>query len=253
MNRKFLDEINNIIKFSYSPQRTVNGSNNNNRSARKVDPLHGRIAIDLQEQLGENYQVETKVTTGSESKIPGRYIEKKVDVVVRNLETNDIVCGIGVKVPLNTFEKNKNNYFENMLGETANIRSSANNIPYYQIIVLPSSIPSFTTKNGSKCIKSIYTFTEDKLNLYKTLSMDNALAFYHTPVKTLLAIVDVESFPFEIGLLETAFKEEASRYYDSNELNFYDMNLECEFGKNIIFNDYKKFIEKISYLTIGFD
>lgn len=253
MNREFLDEVNNIIKFSYSPQRTVNGSNNNNRSARKVDPLHGRIAIDLQESLGENYRVETKVTTGSESKIPGRYIEKKVDVVVRNLQTNDIVCGIGVKVPLNTFEKNKNNYFENMLGETANIRSSTNNIPYYQVIVLPSSIPSFSTTQGSKSIKSIYKFTEEKLDLYKTLSKDNALAFYHTPVKTLLAVVDVESFPFEIGLLENTFKHEASTYYETNVLDFYDMELNTNFGKNVIFNDYETFIRKIAYLTIGFD
>ena len=62
----------------------------------------------------------------------GRYINKNVDIVIYK---RTVIAGIGVKFVMQNYSQNSNNYFENMLGETANIRSK--NIPYFQIFVIP--------------------------------------------------------------------------------------------------------------------
>jgi hypothetical protein len=53
---------------------------------------------------------------------------------------NGIVLGsIGVKLINNNFAQNANNYFENMLGETVNLR--INNQPYSQLIIVSEFLP----------------------------------------------------------------------------------------------------------------
>jgi hypothetical protein len=47
---------------------------------------------------------------------------------------------------MQNYSQNSNNYFENMLGETANIRSS--NIPYFQIFIIPDEIPYYKKEKG---------------------------------------------------------------------------------------------------------
>ena len=42
---------------------------------------------------------------------------------------------------MRNYSQNSNNYFENMLGETANIRS--NSIPYFQIFIIFDKVPYY--------------------------------------------------------------------------------------------------------------
>lgn len=64
---------------------------------------------------------------GKEMKLDGRYIDKVVDITI--LKNSKPIAGIGVKFVMQNYSQNSNNYFENMLGETANIRCA--NIPYF--------------------------------------------------------------------------------------------------------------------------
>lgn len=81
---------------------------------------------------------------GQEHKISGRYVDKAVDITIA--ENNIPVCGIAVKYIMSNYSQNSNNYFENMLGETANIRSAK--IPHFQIFATPDKIPYFD-KDGN--------------------------------------------------------------------------------------------------------
>ncbi|WP_049757049.1 hypothetical protein [Mycoplasma crocodyli] len=90
--------------------------------------------------LGNDYDVHSLgYGNGKEIKIPGRYIDKTVDITIS--KNDSVIAGIGVKFVMSNYKQNSNNYFENMLGETANLRS--NNIPYFQIFILPELIPYF--------------------------------------------------------------------------------------------------------------
>ena len=75
----------------------------------------------------------------------GRYVDKKVDITISKKDATmhkDIpVAGIAVKFVMQNYSQNSNNYFENMLGETANIR--ANKCPYFQIFIILDRLPYY--------------------------------------------------------------------------------------------------------------
>ena len=109
------------------------------RSNKKLEILHGAISRDLCERINdEKYSISSLgYGIGKERKIIGRYVDKKVDITV--CENNIPIAGIAVKYVMSNYSQNSNNYFENMLGETANIRSAR--IPYFQIFIIPDRIP----------------------------------------------------------------------------------------------------------------
>src|SRR5690554_590456 len=92
------------------------------RSNEKLKVLHGFIAEDLQNRLGKEYIVKSLgFKDGKEEKITGRYMDKNVDITV--IKNKKKIAGVAVKFVMSNYSQNSNNYFENMLGETANIRS----------------------------------------------------------------------------------------------------------------------------------
>ena len=172
-----------------------------------------------------------------ESDIEGRYMDKKVDITV--LKGGKKVAGIAVKFVMQNYAQNSNNYFENMLGETANIRS--NGVPYFQIFIILDKLPYYDNK---KKIKRWETFTDHNVDKYLVLSQDNIDVFFHTPNKTLIYVVHVPD----------------CNYVDTNEeyLDFYrqsDFIVETSknkyqpFGSSVILNNYEEFIQKV-YHTI---
>ena len=103
------------------------------RSTAKLKPLHGAIARDLAVKLGPEYEVWSQgYGKGKEATVEGRYVDKDVDITIK--KGDETLAGIGVKFVMQNYSQNSNNYFENMLGETANIR--CNNVPYFQIFII---------------------------------------------------------------------------------------------------------------------
>ncbi|MBS2126414.1 hypothetical protein J8J04_01785 ['Fragaria x ananassa' phyllody phytoplasma] len=244
-NEELIQEIKISFKFAVS-------KNNNNRSSHKVNNIHNTIAKHLEKLLGSEYNIVTETiskTTHNKkdknTKIKGRYNEKKVDIAIKRKHDNKIISGIGIKFPLSSFQKNKNNYFENMLGETANIRS--NNIPYFQIMILLQQIPNFSSKKGPIS----FTIVDDKLmENYVTLSKDNITSFFHSPLKTLILILKDN-----IKKENQQFKDqqEYSNFYNNNPFTFTSSEFDTiKFDSGVILNEYSSFIEKISYLIKGF-
>ena len=209
------------------------------RSNKKLEVLHGAISQDLSERLNDtDYSVYSLgYGKGKEHKINGRYIDKAVDITIKE---NDIpVAGIAVKYVMSNYSQNSNNYFENMLGETANIRSAQ--IPYFQIFVIPDKIPYFD-KDG--IITKWERINEHNLKKYIKLSEDNIDNYLHTPNKTLVFIVHIQDNHAEVKIYNKADYE---NYYLSNTFDMKVSALDFQFGKTIVYNDYDTFMQKIVF------
>lgn len=135
------DEFLNVIKNSFATYLSVGTS----RSTAKLKTLHGHIASDLKSLLGTEFTVKSQgYGDDKEEFINGRYYPKNVDITI--LKNSKPVAGYTVKFVMRNYTQNSNNYFENMLGETANIRANA--IPYFQIFIIFEKVPYYS--NGGE-------------------------------------------------------------------------------------------------------
>lgn len=237
-NKKFLKVISNSF------ERFLESGTS--RSTKKLKPLHGAIAMDIAERLGSDYEVVSQGWADDcEATIGGRYVDKKVDITV--LRNGKSVGGIAVKFVMQNYSQNSNNYFENMLGETANIRS--NKIPYFQIFIIFDKVPYY--KKGG--VFSKYDLvTKHNLDKYFVLSKDNPDSFYHTPDKTLIVLLSLkeksENYKFDDS------KDYADYYLsviNDNDLISYSDKIKDEFDDSVILNNYSDFIKRTYYIAEG--
>ncbi len=237
-NQQFLDKVLSSFKEFISCGTS--------RSTAKLKPLHGAIATDIAELLGTDYKVWSQgYAKGKEKKICGRYIDKMVDITIEDAKTQKPIAGIGVKFVMQNYSQNSNNYFENMLGETANIRTA--NYPYFQIFIILDKLPYY--KNSGE-LQKWEEFTDHNMSKYCKLSADNIETYLHTPNKTLICVAHIDP--------EIPTKTNTKKEY----MEFYNTRIDClqithsahkyngiTNNGTIIMNDYKLFIEKV-YHTI---
>lgn len=229
-NKEFLKAISNSFDSFLS--------SGTSRSTAKLKPLHGAIAKDIASRLGKEYTIFSQgYGSDKESDIEGRYVDKMVDITIK--KNGKAIAGIAVKFVMQNYSQNSNNYFENMLGETANIR--ANKCPYFQIFIILDKLPYYDNK---KVIKHWETFTEHNVAKYEVLSQDNVDVFYHTPNKTLVYVVHI---PDNEDLIN---KDEYLEYYKNLSFQMeVSTKTEDNFGSAVILNDYESFMDKV-YHTI---
>lgn len=213
------------------------------RSTAKLKPLHGAIAQDIANRLGADYIVMSQgFGNGKEARIKGRYIDKMVDITIKERLSNRNVAGIAVKFVMQNYSQNSNNYFENMLGETANIRTA--DCPYFQIFIMLDKLPYYKS-NG--VLSKWEKFTNHNMDKYCRLSHDNIDSFYHTPNKTLIYVVHVTP---EVNETQINFKNDYLKFYSENaptmELSSQEYSSIAP-GGAVILNDYEKFMDKIYY------
>ena len=237
-NDQFLD----IIKESFETYLDVGTS----RSTAKLKKLHGKIAQDIQEFLGNNYKVKSQgYGEDREGSIAGRYYPKKVDITIYNNGTP--VAGYAIKFVMRNYSQNSNNYFENMLGETANIRS--NNIPSFQIFIIFDKVPYY--KKGGE-FEKYETISNHNFDKYLKLSIDNPENFFHTPDKTLVTLVHLKEKNVDYKYKD---ENEYAQYYRSvineKDLCKYSDRIKDEFGNTVILNDYEDFIKRTCCIIIG--
>lgn len=208
------------------------------RSNQKLKILHGAISRDLTQRLGdEQYKVYSLgFEAGREKKLNGRYVEKAVDITI--CKDDEQISGIAVKFVMSNYSQNSNNYFENMLGETANIR--CNRIPYFQILIIPDKMPYY---DNSGEIKKWERITSHNLDKYIKLSNDNIDVFLHTPNKTLVFIIHIS----DENTASITNKREYKDFYLNNDFEITKSDIEFEFGNTIVYNDYDEFIQKVAY------
>lgn len=210
------------------------------RSNKKLVALHGAIARDLSERLGDEYKVYSLgFLEGKEKKIQGRYHEKAVDITID--KGGERIAGFAIKFVMSNYAQNSVNYFENMMGETANIRSAGKK--YFQIVILSNIAPYFAVDKNSKekYISKIEKLTSHNLEKYISLSHDNEREFMHTPDKTFISIVKRPQ-NFEKDDLFSVFIEK--QLANQNWVYEFSQIEGASFGgTNVVLNDYERFIE----------
>ena len=208
------------------------------RSNKKLIILHGAIANDIKNRLGQGYESKSLgIGNGKEGKMHGRYMEKTIDILISKNE-NDI-AGIGIKFVMNNYSQNSNNYFENMLGETANIRT--NKKEYFQILILPEEMPYYNKKGE---ITKWEKITNHNIAKYVALPGDDTERYLHTPVKTLLSIIKFPKCDHD----KITTKSKYRNYYLSQTRNAaiqISTGISGSFGNALVLNDYEMFIKKI--------
>ncbi len=211
-------------------------------SNQKLLILHHKVATDILSLLGGDYCVKSLgVGKGKEATLAGRYFDKKVDITFFKKEGDKeiAIAGLGVKMVMQNYAQNSNNYFENMMGETANIRS--NNIPYFQIIAIPDKLPYYNTEN---IITKWEGFSKHHAEKYVMMSKDNAEVFMHTPTKTLVFAYHIPDATQQITT-----KQEYIDYYSKHiqEIDFTTTQFDYgDFGPAVVFNDYESFVKKVA-------
>lgn len=229
------DKILNVIRESFKTYLNVGTS----RSTAKLKSLHGHIANDLKNILGEDYNVKSQgIGDDREGTIEGKYYPKKVDITI--YKENKPIAGYAVKFVMRNYSQNSNNYFENMLGETANIRM--NSISYFQIFIIFDKVPYYKS-NG---VFSRYDIiSQHNLDKYIALSNEDPNVFYHTPDKTLLLLVKLKEKEPDYKYTDS---DEYADYYKSvieepDLLSYSDKHID-NIGEEMILNDYEKFIKE---------
>lgn len=230
-NKAFL----NVISDSFSAFVESGTS----RSTAKLKPLHGAIAQDIANRLGRDYSVVAQgYEEDKEGEIQGRYFKKKVDITIK--KGKEEIAGVAVKFVMQNYSQNSNNYFENMLGETANLRS--NKRLYFQIFIILDTLPYY---DRSRKITKWETITLHQLAKYKMLSKDNTDVFFHTPNKTMFCVVHIPS--------NTKLKtlDEYMRYYGGKKVVVKPTLITGMGNGTVIVNDYEKFIDKVYHAIMA--
>ena len=135
--------------------RTVEANPNATRSNKILFPLHSAIAKIVSQYT--NYKVIS--LPEKEYKFESDIGSKNIDIAVVN-EQNNLKAAIMFKAIRSEYNKNANNYYENMKGESSLFID--NNIPVYQIIFIPTSV-RHKNSNGDKVFE---TPTESSYNHY---------------------------------------------------------------------------------------
>lgn len=217
-------------------------------STAKLKPLHGRIAEDLATKLGEGYKIWSQgYGEDREKEMKGRYMDKKVDIVVQDVKSGKDVAGVGVKFVMQNYSQNSNNYFESMLGETANLRTAG--YPYFQVFIILNELPHY---KRSKEISKWESFTSRNAGKYYKLSFDNIEDFKHTPNKTLIYVVRIEpSLPEDCKDQDAYFRFYAEQKEHIKAVNSPQVYSEFKEDGTVILNDYATFINKVYHAIMA--
>lgn len=237
-NNDFLE----VIKDSFLTYLQVGTS----KSPAKLKTLHGHIAKDLEEKFGSSFTVHSQgYGDDKEGSIQGRYYLKKVDITIN--KNGKAVAGYAVKFVMRNYSQNSNNYFENMLGETANIRSTG--IPYFQVFIIFDKVPYY--KSGGY-FKKYDTISAHNLEKYLALSKDDPSVFFHTPDKTLVILIKLkECAPFYRFLNDKDYAAHYKSVISDADLFTYASLAGDPFDDNVIYNDYEDFIDRSYHVTLG--
>jgi hypothetical protein len=155
------------------------------RSPEKLRPLHGWFAETLRNRLDpQRFSIQDLNTEGGEAQIEGRYFPKRVDIAILSKKDEAPLVAVSVRFVGSNFKQNANNYFENLLGECANLRRRK--IGFAHFLILPVRLP-YKRRTGE--IKREEEVNQNDLSKYFALFDDDEHP--HRPEVLGLALVDL--------------------------------------------------------------
>jgi len=145
------------------------------RSTEKLKPIHKYIAGVLKSIWGNGFEVHYLGADSKELTVAGKYYPKDIDITVTHHDK--LVFCLGIKFVTSNYKQNANNYFESMMGETANIQALGN-LPYAQLIIFRHETPYYK-KNDSQNPSKIEIINDKDIQKYLNLVFDSPQA--HRP------------------------------------------------------------------------
>lgn len=151
------------------------------RSTSLVKPMHTEIATQV-----ESYGFQTRSLQNKEYTFVGPYGTKDLDIAI--FKNNKLIGAIMFKGIKSEYNKNANNYFENMRGENQLLIDG--NLPVYQIILIPTKIKHKNNK------KEIVFETPGKNHI---TNYDNYINSCYKPDKVKIGVyfLDVDYLTYE--------------------------------------------------------
>jgi|NorSeaMetagenome_1021524.scaffolds.fasta_scaffold17712_1 hypothetical protein len=129
------------------------------RSSKKVDYYHGEIIGQLKTIfVGERYKIAQEYDVPAVN--PSG--KKKCDIVV--LCDNIPIIVLPVKIIMTNYKQNKNNYFENQIGEVTSIKLANPGIKVVPVNIFMSKTPYL---NSSKIITKFESITYSDIAIYE--------------------------------------------------------------------------------------
>ena len=175
------------------------------RSSKKLIAVHSWFAKEIISGLAKSYSVKSLGNDG-EYEIEGKYYPKTVDITI--FFSRKPIVTLSFKFVTSNYAQNSNNYFENLLGETANIRRTG--VGFVHFLVLRGYAPYYDKAAGNKRgkLKKIETLSEHQIKKYVELFKD--LDFPHKPDVLGIAVVDFDdnAEPYFTDLTKLGLKED---------------------------------------------
>lgn len=166
------------------------------RSTEKLKPIHNFVAETLRDIWGQTFEIHFMNNNSKEFTVEGKYYPKMVDITVTHKD-EPVFC-LGIKFVTSNYKQNANNYFENMMGETANIQAKEN-LPYAQLIILRHETPYYkkgTEPQRNKKPSRIEIINKNDLQKYLNLFFDSPQA--HRPFAIGIILINVNEKTYKV-------------------------------------------------------
>ena len=177
------------------------------RSTEKLKPIHRYIADVLRSIWGNSFKVHYLGTDTKELSVTGKYYPKDIDITVTQGD-KPIFC-LGIKFVTSNYKQNANNYFENMMGETANIQALGG-LPYAQMLILRHETPCYK-KNDAENPAKIEIIKDKDIQKYLNLVFDHPQA--HRPYFVGIQVINLNEKTGKVSLtnVEKSFSESVAK------------------------------------------
>lgn len=181
IQNKFLKAIN----ASFAAYNKKGGA----RSNKKLIPIHKFLSETTLGKLKSGYSIKSLgIGDGKEAAIDGKYYPKYLDIAI--FKDDKIVATISFKFVTSNYQQNANNYFENLMGETANIRRQS--IGFAHFLVLRGHTPYYSKNKGNLRGKEKKIEIISEKHLQKYIKLFNDMDFPHKPDLMGICLLDFD-------------------------------------------------------------
>lgn len=159
------------------------------RSTKKLIPIHKFLSEIILGKIGKSFVIKSLgVGDGKEATLDGKYYFKDLDIAIFKKEK--IVATVSFKFVTSNYKQNANNYFENLMGETANIRRK--NVGFAHFLVLRGHTPYYSKNKGNLRGKEQKIEIINEKDLQKYIKLFYDMDFPHKPDLMGICLLDFD-------------------------------------------------------------
>jgi len=180
---------------------------NGARSNKKLVPIHRFLAEMVAIKVGKGFTIKSLgFGDGKEVRIDGKYYPKYLDIAV--FKSDKIIATISFKFITSNYKQNAYNYFEQLMGESANIRRQ--NVGFAHFVVFRGGTPYYLKNKENLRGEEIRREAIKEKDIQKYIKLFKDMDFPHKPDLIGICILDFDQsdMPFFANLNDFDFSTE---------------------------------------------